>query len=157
VRTILESMIERLTNQLLATPPIDLTAPDTDMSAFTMFDNCVTFLIEGRADMPLIESLRLETLLVSFALKCFPTRMDYVSHCLYASSAFVAKTDFRAKCEANKPEEMESVNGTIEQIESLLLSPLSVLAIKVLDVPAYTDLMALLPWDRYIYVYYIHI
>jgi hypothetical protein len=43
--------------------------------------------------------------------------------------------------------------GTIEQIESLLLSPLSVLAIKVLDVFAYTELMALLPWDRYSWIF----
>jgi hypothetical protein len=107
-------MIERLTPQFLTAPPSE--SNSTDSTAFTMFDNCVTSLIESRPDMPLIESLRLETLLVSFALKCFPTRMDYVSHCLYASSAFVAKTDFRSKCEANKPEEMESVNGTIEPI-----------------------------------------
>jgi hypothetical protein len=113
VRTILESMIERLTNQILTATPSE--SNSSDSTAFTMFDNCVTSLIEGRPNMPLIESLRLETLLVSFALKCFPNRMDYVSHCLYASSLFVAKTDFRSKCEANKPEEMETVNGTVDK------------------------------------------
>ena len=146
VRTILESMIDRLSNFFSANAAGDA-ATSTD--AFMLFSDCVSSLIEGRPNLKLIDCLRLQTLLAAFALKCFPANVEYVSHCLAASSALVTKAGFVAQCAANRESESKSVNDTVLQIESLLLSPLPVLAMRVLEIPAYTALMALLPWDNW--------
>ena len=146
VRTILESMIDRLTNNFSTIPAEDM---NPSSNAFTLFSDSVNSLIESRPNLKLIDCLRLQTLLVSFALKSFPTHVEYVSHCLTASNILVTKAGFVAQCAANREQEIKSISDTVLQIESLLLSPLPVLAMRVLEIPTYTNLMALLPWDNW--------
>jgi vacuolar protein sorting-associated protein 35 len=146
VRTILESMIDRLTTSFTTATTDEL---GSTSNAFKLFNDCVNSINENRTNIKLIDSLRLQTLLVTFALKCFPKNIEYVSHCLEQSSAIVTKAGFIAQCAANRDQEAASIGETVSQIESLLLSPLSVLAMRVLEIPAYTTLMALLPWDNW--------
>ena len=47
-----------------------------------LFNGCITTLIEERKSMSVADALKLVTTLTSFALKCYPSRMDFVSHCL---------------------------------------------------------------------------
>ena len=63
-------------------------------NSFKLFNDCITTLIESRANMSLTETLRLQTVLTNFALKCHANRRDYVSHCLSTSGALIEKTDF---------------------------------------------------------------
>lgn len=147
VRTILESMIDRLTNSFTA----NLAGSETEINsgAFKLFNDCVNAIVASRVNFKLVDSLRLQTMLASFALKCFPSKVEYVSDCLSASSALVVKAGFVSQCSARREEDDKIVAETVAQIESLLLSPLPVLAIRVLEIPAYTTLMALLPWNSW--------
>jgi vacuolar protein sorting-associated protein 35 len=90
VRTILESLMDRLANNSLSNG----TSIPSDIPAFKLFNDCISTLIEDRSNMSLTETLRLQTVLTKFALKCYPTRMDYVSHCLNTSGILISKTDF---------------------------------------------------------------
>ena len=144
VRTILESMIDRLTNSFTSNLAVEA---ETNSGAFKLFNNCVNSIVANRVNFKLVDSLRLQTMLASFALKCFPSKVEYVSDCLSASSALVVKAGFVSQCSARGAEDDKVVAETVAQIESLLLSPLPVLAIRVLEIPAYTTLMALLPWS----------
>jgi vacuolar protein sorting-associated protein 35 len=145
VKTILESMIDRLTVSFAAHSGESEVTTD----AFKLFDDCVKAITQNRPGIKLIDSLRLQSLLITFALKCFPTRMEYVSHCLVTCGELVTKADFPAQCSANIEQDRKSVEETVLQIESILLSPLPVLAMRVLEIPAYTTLMSLMPWDNW--------
>lgn len=147
VRSILESLMERLATHAAA----DNSGVAADVNSFKLFNDCITTLIEDRANMSLTETLRLQTVLCNFALKCHPTRMDYVSHCLSTSSVLIDKTDFVATSAAETQDQQDSrsTNETTTQIEALLSAPLSSLALKVLDVPAYGKLMSYLPWGNW--------
>jgi vacuolar protein sorting-associated protein 35 len=146
VRTILESLMDRLANHSLSNPA---TIP-TDVPAFKLFNDCISTLIEDRANMSLTETLKLQTVLTNFALKCYPSRMDYVSHCLNTSGILISKTDFVTTSAAESSSSGErSTNETTNQIEALLSAPLSSLALRVLDIPAYGKLMSYLPWGNW--------
>jgi vacuolar protein sorting-associated protein 35 len=143
VRTILELMMDRLANHFAATGQ-NLPA---DIPAFKLFNDCITTLIEERTTMSLVETLRLQTALTNFALKCYPSKMDYVNHCLTAAGALIAKTDFAAAAGA-APEDARQ-DETTQQIETLLSSPLSSLSLRVLEMPSYSKLMSYLPWSNW--------
>lgn len=143
VRSILESMMDRLANHFGQSGVVAIPA---EIPAFRLFNDCITTLIEERANMSLVETLRLQTVLTNFALKCYPTRMDYVAHTLSTAGALIAKSDFGS---ANTSTDIRSADETTTQIESLLSAPLSSLSLKVLDMPAYSKLMSYLPWGNW--------
>jgi vacuolar protein sorting-associated protein 35 len=146
VRLILESMMERLASNVARTGQA---IPGT-VNAFKLFNDCNTSIIENRANMSLTESLKLLTGLINFSLKCYPTRIDYVTHCLTACSALIDKTDFvETSRKEMQHQEGRSNNETTVQIEALLSAPLSILALRVLEIPAYGKLMSYLPWGNW--------
>lgn len=122
-----------------------------DIPAFKLFNDCITTLIEERANMSLVETLRLQTVLTNFALKCYPGKMEYINHCLTAAGALIAKTDFAQQANAaSASEDMARSNDeTTLQIEALLSSPLSSLSLRVLEMPSYSRLMSYLPWHNW--------
>jgi vacuolar protein sorting-associated protein 35 len=119
----------------------------SEVPAFKLFNDCVTTLIEDRSNMSLPETLRLQTALTKFALRCYPNRMDYIAHCLGTSGALIAKTDF-VSANSNSSD-AKSEDETTVQIEVLLSAPLSTLALRVLDIPSYSKLMSYLPWGNW--------
>jgi vacuolar protein sorting-associated protein 35 len=143
VRTILELMMDRLANHFAATGQ----NMPADIPAFKLFNDCITTLIEERTTMSLVETLRLQTALTNFALKCYPGKMDYVNHCLTAAGALIAKTDFAATAGAASEDARQ--DETTQQIETLLSSPLSSLSLLVLEMPSYSKLMSYLPWSNW--------
>ena len=146
VRTILESLMDRLASHAAASGGL----LSGEVNAFKLFNDCITTLIEERSNMSLCETLRLQTSLTNFALKCFPARVDYVSHCLSTCAALIEKTDFVATSAAESVgADGRSTNETTIQIEALLSSPLSSLALRVLEIPAYTKVMSYLPWGNW--------
>jgi len=119
-------------------------------ASFKQFNDCISTLIEERANMSLTETLRLQTVLTNFALKCHPSKIDYVAHCLSTSSAMIEKTDFAASVASGSAAVAGGVYAdTTQQIEALLSTPLSSLALRVLDIPAYGKLMSHLPWSNW--------
>lgn len=96
--------------------------------------------------MTLPETLRLQTALANFALKCYPGRLDYVTHTLSTASALIDKADFKA--ESGEGEE-KSADETTVQIEELLSAPLSSLSLRVMELPAFAKLMTYLPWGNW--------
>eukprot|EP00595_Chromulina_sp_UTEXLB2642_P002619 CAMPEP_0196761808 /NCGR_PEP_ID=MMETSP1095-20130614/1108_1 /TAXON_ID=96789 ORGANISM="Chromulina nebulosa, Strain UTEXLB2642" /NCGR_SAMPLE_ID=MMETSP1095 /ASSEMBLY_ACC=CAM_ASM_000446 /LENGTH=807 /DNA_ID=CAMNT_0042111787 /DNA_START=37 /DNA_END=2460 /DNA_ORIENTATION=+ len=150
VRNILESLMDRLSGYTArATAGGSQSAIPSDINAFKLFNDCVTSLIENRSNMTLAETLKLQTALINFALKCYPNRIDYVTHCLTTSSALIDKTDFVETSRNDANQDTRSTNETTTEIESLLSAPLSILALKVLDIPAYGKLMTYLPWGNW--------
>jgi hypothetical protein len=102
--------------------------------------------------MALLETLKLQTVLLNFALKCYPSRIDYVAHCLSTCSSLIEKTDFITKSAstiASGQTDVRSVDETTIQIEALLGTPLNVLSLRVLEIPAYATLMGYLPWGNW--------
>lgn len=142
VRTILESLMERLSNNT------NNGVIPADVPAFKLFNDCITTLIEERSNMSLTETLKLQTILINFALKSYPSRIDYISHCLGAACTLITKTDFVNQL-ANQVDDKRSEDETTNQIELLLSAPLSSLAIKVLEIPQYSKLMSFLPWGNW--------
>lgn len=145
VRTVLESLMERLANHAVTSGGQQA----AEVGAFKLFNDCVTTLIEERANMSLTETLRLQTGLTNFALKCYPGRMDYVAHCLVTCGSLIEKTDFVSTSAAEVTADGRSTNETTAQIEALLQAPLSSLALRVLEIPAYAKLMSYLPWGNW--------
>ncbi len=147
VRTILESLMDRLSSHAATNGGQQA----SDVNAFKLFNDCVTTLIEERSTMSLTETLRLQTALATFALKCYPTRIDYVAHCLGTCASLIEKTDFVASTAAESATsgDARSTNETTAQIEALLSAPLATLALRVLQMPAYAKLMSYLPWGNW--------
>ena len=109
----------------------------SDLKAFTLFNDCITKVLEEKTNMDLAEILRLQTALMTFALKCYPGRLDYVNHCLGMCSSVLSDT---------KTGELD--DSAIVEIEELLSIPLSSLALKVLDLDQYSELLTYLPWEN---------
>lgn len=147
VRAILEALMDRLASH--AANNAAAGAVGAEINSFKLFNDCISTLIEDRASMSLTETLRLQTVLTNFALKCHPSRIDYVAHCLSTSGLLIEKTDFVATAAAESQLEGRSTNETTTQIEALLSSPLSTLALRVLEIPSYVKLMSYLPWGNW--------
>lgn len=149
VRAILDSLMERLANHSANNAAAGAVA--AEINSFRLFNDCITTLIEDRSNMSLTETLCLQTVLTNFALKCHPSRIDYVAHCLNTSGILIEKTDFVATSAAESANSsgQRSTNETTIQIEALLSSPLSTLSLRVLEIPAYSKLMSYLPWGNW--------
>jgi vacuolar protein sorting-associated protein 35 len=163
VRSILESLMDRLASYAAAhtgggaAPATSLVGaaggPLAELgSSFKKLNDSISTLIDERSNISLTEILRLQTALTSYALKCFPGRMDYVSHCLVLSTAMIEKTDFVAAANSSGGAAALSDGvyaDTTAQIEALLSAPLASLALRVLEMPAYGKLMSYLPWSNW--------
>jgi vacuolar protein sorting-associated protein 35 len=147
VRAILEALMDRLAAHSANNAAAG--AVGAEINSFKLFNDCISTLIEDRANMSLTETLRLQTVLTNFALKCHPSRIDYVAHCLSTSGLLIEKTDFVATSAAESQQEGRSTNETTTQIEALLSAPLSTLALRVLEIPSYVKLMSYLPWGNW--------
>jgi vacuolar protein sorting-associated protein 35 len=145
VRAILEAMMDRLAYYAAH----NAGQIPAEVQAFKMFNECVTNLIDTRTTLTLTETLKLQTAMTTFSLKCYPARLDYVSHCLAASVALIDKSDYSTTLSAEGLGSNKSLNETTAQIEALLSAPLSSLALRVLDLPQYAKLMSFLPWGNW--------
>ena len=150
VRSILESMMDRLASHAASAGGASgqVLATLMEINAFKLFNDCVTELIMNRSNMTLPETLRLQMALTNFALKCYPGRMDYVTHTLNTASALLEKAEFKAEDTTTEGEDKSSDETTV-QIEELLSSPLSSLSLRVMELPAFAKLMTYLPWGNW--------
>ena len=170
IRTIVQSMMERLANYYADASLFE--GEDTygikgaiSTDSFQMFDNCTRSIFEARgATMPPKEVIRLETALLNFSLRCYPGRMDHISRCLGVCAASLRGEDTHGAIAAAR-QETDPINGqapmatsagtrrpldeaAIDELEKLLSIPLDSLALKVLELEHYSDLLTFLPWDN---------
>jgi vacuolar protein sorting-associated protein 35 len=133
IRTILQSMMNRLANYSDG----NADKIPAELDAFTKFNNCITKILEERSNLELSEILRLQTALMTFALKCYPGRLDYVNYCLGMCASVLSAT---------KTPELDE--NSIIEIEELLSIPLSSLALQVLELKQYAELLTYLPYEN---------
>ena len=80
--------------------------------------------------------MRLQKALLNFALKCYPGNLDYVNHCLEQTVAVLT----------NNEKGTDLDESAVQEVEALLSIPLSSLALEVLSLNQYSDMLVYLPW-----------
>jgi len=161
VRTILESMMDRLANGGASggqeggqEGSVVTTIPES-VDAFKMFNECVSKVLERSVGMELAEVLRLHKALLNFALKCYPGNLAYVNHCLGQAVAVLNAKANGGGAADEKPTPSTKAQApssaldeaSVMEVESLLSIPLSTLALQVLELDEYSDILAFLPWE----------
>jgi len=113
------------------------------VDAFKLFNDCVTKLLETERtkSLELAEVLRLQKALLNFALKCYPGNLDFVNHCI--NQAVVVLRG--GKAEGKEAAELD--DAAVQELEALLSIPLASLALQVLELNEYSDILAFLPWE----------
>jgi len=157
VRTILQSLMDRLANYLADEELLDET--DTNQvkmnmaqDSFPMFEECVQNVYNARGPkLNAKEVVRLQTALLSFSLRCFKGNMEQVNRCLAGCVSALkqanASFEFNEGTMAEVPGSMRPLeDAATAELEKLLSIPLDSLALKVLQLPGFCDLMAFLPW-----------
>ena len=162
VRIILESLFERLINyhKLVKEGQITESEGTINVNTFKLLNDCITTLIEERKSLTLAETLRLQTSLLTYALKCFSNRIDFVTHCLSNSVMLVEKSGIGIyRSSSNTNDGKQSLTNTEKfsadetaarsQLEALLQAPLLSLGLGVLDLPHFSTLIQYLSRDSW--------
>ena len=157
IRTILQSLMDRLANyyadeELLDEQDTNQVKKAMATDSFPMFEECVQNVYNARGPkLTSKEVIRLQTALLNFSLKCYPGNMEQVNKCLgvcvdalhQASNAIPAEGTVDDAKMAPKLDE-----ASIAELQKLLSIPLETLALKVLELYYYSDLLACLPWEN---------
>ena len=154
VRTILTAIMERLANYyadelLLQQDHTNNNDQNLEEGAkrvadilenlYDIFKRCIQSVFDARGPhMPAKEIIRLQTSLLNFSLRCDVTNMDHVSECL--------GTCVSSLQQGGPTKDLDST--AIEELEKLLSIPLDTLALKVLTLTHYSDLLRFLPWNN---------
>ena len=161
VRTILQSIMNRLANyyadELLLNDEEDTEGVKMSvmMDSFSMFDHCIKSVLDARGvKLTAREAIRLESALMDFTLKCYPGQMDHIDRCLGVCASALrgeGNNGIIAVGGGNVPPRPTPIpldDRAITELEKLLSLPLEELALGVLDLEHYAELLALLPWDN---------
>ena len=143
VRTILEALMQRLALYVASGAEAGEARLPDGVDVFAALNDTINSVLEERSKIKLAEVLRLEASLLDFSMKCFPTRLDYVDHILGTTAQVID-----AKRAQQAPEEELFGADAIEHVEHLLSVPLDRLALRVLDLARYGDLLSALPWEN---------
>jgi len=159
VRTILQNLMDRLANYLADEELLDET--DTNQvkmnmaqDSFPMFEECVQNVYNARGPkLGAKEVVRLQTALLSFSLRCFKGDMEQVNRCLQGCVAALkqanASYELQEGTMAEVPGSMKPLDDVATaELEKLLSIPLDSLALNVLQLPNYGELLGFLPWPH---------
>jgi len=132
-------------------------------NSFQLLNSCIQNIVSTRkSTIPSKEIVRLQMALLRFTLKCYPGNMFHVNHCL-ASCATSLRERQSLESPVDKKQQHQhavppsaSTTGatpsldetTIDELEKLLSIPLESLALKVLQLDHYSDLLTFLPWEN---------
>lgn len=159
IRTILQNLMDRLANYLADEELLDET--DTNQvkmnmaqDSFPMFEECVQNVYNARGPkLNAKEVVRLQTALLSFSLRCFHGDMAQVNRCLQGCVAGLRQSNASYEMQegtmAEVPGSMKPLDDVATaELEKLLSIPLDSLALKVLQLPNYGELLSFLPWNH---------
>lgn len=158
VRTIMQSLMDRLANyyadeELLDEVDTNEVKKSVARDSFQMFEECVQKVFQARGPKLVSrEVIRLQTALLTFSLKCFPGNMEQVSRCLGICVDFIRQAA-NASAVANQTPLLEDFaihldEVSVTELEKMLSIPLDSLALKVLELEYYSDLLQFLPWKN---------
>ncbi|EED89796.1 predicted protein, partial [Thalassiosira pseudonana CCMP1335] len=143
VRTILNNMMERLLHyykdDLLVNDEVDTNDVKRTMAihSFDMFEACVQRVFEARGmNIPPKDVVRLQGSLLNYTLKIAPGNIDHISRCIGQCAR---------ELETLQEQKKASMMG---QGIKLLSVPLDQMALKVLELPDFSSLLAFLPWEN---------
>jgi vacuolar protein sorting-associated protein 35 len=119
-----------------------------------MFEECVQQVYNARGPkLAAKEVIRLQTALLNFSLKCFPRNIEQVNRCLDTCEIFVRQAGNVASNFSNAAAPVttnttELDEASVSEMERMLSIPLDTLALKVLELDHYADLLQFLPWEN---------
>ena len=157
IRTILQSIMNRLANyyedELLLNDEEDTEGVKMSvmMDSFSMFDECIKSVLDARGvKLTAREAIRLESSLLDFTLKCYPGQMDHIDRCLDVCAATLrGEGNHGIMGNVNvQPTPIPLDDRAVNELEKLLSLPLEELALGLLKLRHYSELLALLPWDN---------
>uniref|UniRef100_A0A7S1G297 Vacuolar protein sorting-associated protein 35 n=1 Tax=Corethron hystrix TaxID=216773 RepID=A0A7S1G297_9STRA len=134
-RSILQALMKRLANYA-ANLPSDKSVFPEGVDAFQLFTECIAGLRKKKVQT--LEFLRLQVALLAFVAKIYAGDLDKVNEVLGHAASYLSSS---AK---SIPLDIDA----IIEIEDLLRVPLSSVGVRVLDLPAFGELMACLPWSN---------
>lgn len=158
VKTILQSIMDRLAkyyaDELLLNDEKDTEGVKTSvmLDSFHMFDECIMSVLKARGvKLTARETIRLQSALLDFCLKCYPGRMDLIDHCLgTCASALRGETAVGTVNPEtgdiiSTPVSMTLDDTAVKELEKMLSLPLEELSLRVLGLTHYSGLLSLLP------------
>ena len=159
IRTILQGLMDRLANYLADEELLD--ESDTNQvkltlarDSFGMFEECVQKVYNARGPkLTSKEVIRLQTALLQFSLKCYPGNMEQIARCMGACVAALqqANASYEAPTTPTAAPTTPAPMGPLDdvsvvELEKLLSIPLESLALRVLELNTYSQLIVFLPW-----------
>ena len=165
-RTILNNMMERLLHyyqdETLVNGEVDTNDVKRTMAvnSFDMFEDCVQRVFEARGlTIPPKDVIRLQGCLLNYALKISPGNIDLISRCIGMCAGALGALREQKKASmmgqgivvgggTTRSSEIDMEVVATTALESLLSVPLDQLALKVLDLPDFSMLLAFLPWEN---------
>ena len=154
VRTILQGLMDRLSNYLADEELLD--ESDTNQvkltlarDSFGMFEECVQKVFNARGPkLTSKEVIRLQTALLQFSLKRDPGNMEQIAQvmgaCVTALQQANASYEITDATMAAVPKALDDV--AVVELEKLLSIPVDSLALRVLELKNYVELVGFLPW-----------
>ena len=159
IKTILQSVMNRMANyyadELLLNDEEDTHGVKMSvmMDSYSMFDTCIQNVLNARGiKLTAREAIRLESALVDFTLKCYPGQINYIDNCLgVCASALRGEGQHGILAPDGvtmQPNPIPLDDRAINELEKILSLPLEELALGVLDLEHYSELLELLPWEN---------
>lgn len=166
VRTILNNMMERLLHyykdDLLVNDEVDTNDVKRTMAvhSFDMFEACVQRVFEARGmNIPPKDVVRLQGSLLNYTLKIAPGNIDHISRCIGQCARELETLQEQKKASmmgqgivvgggTKRSTELDMEEVAISELEKLLSVPLDQMALKVLELPDFSSLLAFLPWEN---------
>lgn len=158
IRTILQSIMNRLANyyadELLLNDEEDTEGVKMSvmMDSFSMFEECIKSVLDARGvKLTAREAIRLESALMDFTLKCYPNKLDHMDRCLEVCASTLRGEGNHGILTASgahvnvPPTPIPLDDRAIDELEKLLSLPLEELALGVLELRHYSQLLSLLP------------
>jgi hypothetical protein len=160
VRTILQSIMDRLANyyadELLLNDEKDTEGVKSSvmLDSFHIFHECILSVLKARGmKLTARETIRLQSALLDFCLKCYPGRKDLIDHCLgTCASALrgdiaVGTVNPESGNIVPTPVPMTLDDTATRELEKMLSLPLEELSLRVLGLSNYSVLLSLLPGE----------
>jgi hypothetical protein len=172
IRTILGSLMTRLANyfadeELLDEKDSNQVKRAVALDSFRMFDECVQNVYNARGPkLNAKEVIRLQTALLEYSMKCYKGNLEQITLCLKNCVLALQQERDNAAYMMPPPQQQQHQQQygqpqqpppppptalepvATKELEKLLSIPLEELALGVLTLDHYSDLIAFLPWNN---------
>ena len=166
VRTIINNLMERLLHYYKEKTLVNGEADTNDVKqtmavySFDMFEYCVKKVFEAKGmNIPPKDVIRLQGVLMSYTLKIAPGNITHISRCIGQCAQELSTLQEQKKASmmgqgivvggvTRSSMELDMEEVAITELEKLLSVPLDQIALRVLNMPEFSSLLAFLPWQN---------